>query len=258
VVSRKPQGGVTWADQSGTGIDLYGATFIRALCEAHRLRTISASASQQDAEPDPTARGVAAVYDDGLWVPVQVLERFVRCELDDDLIADYLRGLLTLGCPPRTVASYSTDAPLYLPDPGLSLLLPFYGTRDLSVWRRDRATGEKTLHTVRLAPRPEWLPRLAARGVTGIADDVRLRLRLAGLPPLATSTRLPGRLPGTVTSDQRHRSEQQQHQEGARLAAALLLAVSPRARERALSRTCAVEVQRRADAPANGDEGVIA
>jgi len=221
-----------WVDAPATGLDLYGATLVRALAEAHRLRMIAISATSantgDDANPtnepavndDATVRGVQTAYPHGQWLPTRLVDRFARGEVDDDLIADYLRGLLALDYDRQTKVKAPLP-PWRTPDPALSLLLPFFGPDDLTFRVLDRTTGNEVQHKVRLAPRPEWIPRLIARGVPAIADDALLRLRLAGLPPVVS--RLTGASPPT------------------RLAAALLMPVSPHARERAVARVCAVK-----------------
>jgi len=233
-----------WTDAPATGLDLYGATLARALAEAHRLRVITMSANpgseansadEPAANDDATARGIQTAYPRGQWLPTRLVDRFAHGEVDDDLIADYLRGLLALGCTWHT----KVKAPL-LPwrtlDPALSLLQPFFGPSELTFLVLDRTSGDEIERKVRLAPRPEWIPRLIARGVPAIADDVLLRLRLAGLPPVVS--RFPGASPPS------------------RLAAALLMPVSRRARERAVAHVCAVKtVPRDADQSPETPEG---
>ncbi|GAA0986614.1 type I-U CRISPR-associated protein Csx17 [Acrocarpospora macrocephala] len=218
--------GRAWQDAPGCGVDLFGVTLIRALAEAHRIRVIKA----QDDRPsldgeDVTSRGVQTAFDYGLRLPISLVGRFLADASGDELVADYLRGLLALGCPSRTEASWPRQPEPLVSDWGLPLLVPFFGTGDLTVRVRDRQTGEQRPHPVRLAPRPDWISRLAARGVDAVSREAVTRLRMAGLEP-------------------RVRVVPASRADGARLAAALLLSVTRQERERSLTRICVAETAR--------------
>lgn len=217
-----------WADAPATGLDLNGATLARALAEAHRLRMFTAPTNRKSKadqgyanSKDATTGGTHSHIPREHWLPAQLVDRFAYGEVDDTLIADYLRGLLALGC----TWTHSVNAPRPLsrtPDPALSLLQPFFGSDTLTFRILGQTSSNKILRSVRLTPRPEWIPRLIAGGVSAVVDDVLSHLRLAGLPPVVSS-RLASKLPPT------------------RLAAALLMPISPRARELAVTRVCAVQ-----------------
>ncbi|GAA4085746.1 hypothetical protein GCM10022214_52170 [Actinomadura miaoliensis] len=84
--------------------------------------------------------------------------------LDDRLAADYLSGLLALGCQPTSTAQWeqTTKRPAH---PALAALLPFFSTDPLQV-RAVSGTGQDPLppRDVQPAPRPEWISRLMASG----------------------------------------------------------------------------------------------
>ncbi|OPG09291.1 type I-U CRISPR-associated protein Csx17 [Microbispora sp. GKU 823] len=216
-------GGGAWQAAPGSGVDLFGSTLARALAEAHRIRVIKA----QDDRPrlngeDGTARGVQTAFDFGQRLPIGLIDRFVTDPSRDGLVADFLRGLLTLGCATRTKSAWPRSEHA-VPGWAVSLLIPFFGTGDLTVRVRDRRSGDRRLHQVRLAPRPDWVSRLIAGGVDAVAADTLLRLRLAGL-----ELRVPA-LPASRV-------------DGTRLAAALLLLTGQKDREGSLTRICVAEV----------------
>nr|WP_162641807.1 type I-U CRISPR-associated protein Csx17 [Streptosporangium sp. 'caverna'] len=218
--------GARWQDSPRSGVDLLGATLIRALAQSHRVRVIDA----QDGRPgldgeDPAARGVQTAFDYGLRLPMSLISRFLTDTSNDELVADYLRGLLALGCLSRSEAAWPQQPEALVPDWALPLLVPFFGTGQLTVQVRDRQGGEKRLHPVLLSPQPDWVSRLAARGVNAVSREAVLRLRMAGLEP---------RIKVVPAS----------RADGARLAAALLLLVTKHDRERSLARICVAETAR--------------
>ncbi|GII96334.1 type I-G CRISPR-associated protein Cas8g1/Csx17 [Sinosporangium siamense] len=211
-----------WQDTPGCGVELYGTTLVRALTEAHRIRGIKTrDMSSSVAAEDESARGVQTAYRYGQRLPMGLLAAFLAGDVRDDLVADYLRGLLVLGCRPRSEASWPRYGP-HLPDWTLSLLLPFFGTGELTMKVPDARSGEQSVKAVRLAPRPGWIASLAAGQVDAVVREAQLRLRMAGLQP-----RIP-RLPASRV-------------DGPRLAAALLLSCTRRDRERSLARICVAQ-----------------
>ncbi|MEV0971731.1 type I-G CRISPR-associated protein Cas8g1/Csx17 [Microtetraspora glauca] len=210
-----------WQDTPGCGVELYGTTLVRALTDAHRIRVIKAQDAAPGAGGDEATRGVQTGYLYGERLPIDLLAAFAARDVRDDVVADYLRGLLALGCGPGTDTSWPSRE-RHLPDWTLSLLLPFFGTGELTVRVPDPRSGEQPLKTLRLAPRPGWVARLAAGGVDAVVREALLRLRMAGLRPRVS------RLPASRA-------------DGPRLAAALLLPVTRRTRERSLARICIAE-----------------
>ena len=229
VQEHRPKGGrpeAVWVDRPPTGLDLNGVTLARTLAQAHRLRAIPTDPPDRHNtqnfpdEPDATA---GTAYKEGQELPVRLVEAYALGLLDDHLIADYLSGLLALGCQSTTTAQ--REQPTRLPThPALAALLPFFSTDPLNV--RPINSTEQDPHQatgVRLSPRPEWIAQLMASGMSTIAPDVLRRLAIAGCPPVLDADDL-ARMPV----------------DGIRLAGALLLRVPARARVRALTAVSAV------------------
>jgi len=229
--SQGRRSGPAWADRPPTGLDLNAVTLPRALAQAHRLRVISAvarrsarSAKERDTQQEAT---LDVAYPSGLALPVHLVEAYALGLLDDHLIADYLAGLLALGCQRKTTAPWqrAADRPSH---PALAALLPFFATEPLAVRhltgdQEDPPPTRAGVEKVRLTPRPQWIPQLIASGVEAVAPEVLRRLAIAGCPPVLEEDDL-GRMPI----------------DGIRLAGALLLRVSPSARVHALVRVSAV------------------
>ncbi|MER5339604.1 type I-U CRISPR-associated protein Csx17 [Streptomyces mirabilis] len=207
---------LVWADSPATGTELLGSTLAQALAQAHRLRLQTLKASPGDTEPP------AAEFPAGQTVALPVLESFIDGECDDEVTANYLRGLMALGWTTSQPAPAHRGRAL---NPVLSVLLPFFATgpfRLVSTWGPDPVTFTATLR-----PRPDWIARLVAAGPVGVLDDALLRLQLAGCRPLV------GRPPDRAGAVAVHRTD------GTRLAAALLMHVRNRDRTKALSATTA-------------------
>ncbi|MER6977117.1 hypothetical protein ABT317_08820 [Streptomyces carpinensis] len=201
-----------WADSPATGTELLGSTLAQALAQAHRLRLQTLKAAVGDTELP------AAEFPVGQTVALPVLERFVDGECDDEVIANYLRGLMALGWTTSQPTPAHHGRAL---NPVLSVLLPFFAAdpfRLVSTWGPDPVTLTATLR-----PRPDWIGRLIAAGPVGVLDDALLRLQLAGCRPLV------GRPPDRAGAVAVH------HTDGTRLAAALLMRVHIRDRAKALS-----------------------
>jgi CRISPR-associated protein Csx17 len=240
VPGQRPQ--LEWAPSALTGLDLHGATLARALAEAHRRRVIAA---RRPAEPgtlpqDLPAVGLRTAYLAGLTLPAALVGSYALGWLDDALIAEYLNGLLALGCRTTTDAAWAEAwQGQAASHPLLAALMPFYATGPMSVQPLGRAGQDPPPpHEVNLLPAPAWAGRLIASHLDGVAADALLRLRLAGCPPVMTPTDL------TVM-----------RVDGTRLAGALLLRVPSRTRTHALTSTCAVTLSR-PNAPI--PEGVLA
>ncbi len=109
-----------WTDSPATGVELLGPTLARALAQAHRLRL---QALTTPPGGDPPAAG----FTTGQTVDLTTIDDFLYSPDSDDLTADYLRGLLTLGWtapqPPRRHSSQFLD-------PALCTLLPFCGSAE--------------------------------------------------------------------------------------------------------------------------------
>jgi CRISPR-associated protein Csx17 len=203
---------LVWADSPATGTELLGSTLAQALAQAHRLHLQTLKAAPGDTQPP------AAEFSAGQTVALPVLESFVDGECDDEVTANYLRGLMALGWTTNQPAPAHHGRAL---NPVLSVLLPFFATgpfRLVSTWGPDPVTLTATLR-----PRPDWIARLIAAGPAGVLDDALLRLQLAGCRPMV------GRPPDRTDALAAH------HTDGTRLAAALLMRVRTRDRTQALS-----------------------
>lgn len=137
----------------------------------------------------------------GLACPLTAVEALAAGGIDERRVMALLEGLALLDFGGVSWTPGATHPSLPVPVLRL-LLLAWSGTRD-----------------VPLAPRPGWAARLAAGDIGFVLRDALLRLRLAGLVPLAD-----------------HRDLQWRREQGPRLAAALLLHTSARERA-ALART---------------------
>jgi hypothetical protein len=217
---------LAWANRPPTGLELGGATLPRALAEAHRRRGFSIAVGSETAGSNGEQLGRAQTcYPRGQQLPYALVESYVMGRLDDELIADYLNGLLALGCKATTAArwpaGYRHSAPAV---PLVAAMLPFYGTEPIVVRAVANAGQELPApQELRLYPRADWVPLLIAGGIAAAARDIRLRLKLAGCRPV---------VPDTAFG--------QQMVDGTRLAGALLLRVPPSARARSLTAVCAV------------------
>jgi CRISPR-associated protein Csx17 len=202
---------LVWADSPATGTELLGSTLAQALAQAHRLHQQTLKAAPGGTEPP------AAEFPVGQTVTLPVLKSFLDGECDDEVTANYLRGLMTLGW------TISQPAPAHhgrVLDPVLSVLLPFFATdplRLVSTWGPDSVAFTTTLR-----PRPDWIARLSAAGPAGVLDDALLRLQLAGCRPMV------GRPHDHTDALATH------HADGTRLAAALLMRVRTHDRTKAL------------------------
>jgi CRISPR-associated protein Csx17 len=214
LVPRDRGASLVWADGPVGGVELHGATLVDALARAHVLRV------RTGVERSPDRRRPRTAFPIGRLVSVPTLTRFLTGhgrELDSELLADLLRGLLVLDWQvPRRAAPGQPAAPQV----ALEILLPFFGTTPVrlkSTWRDDLPH-----FTADLRPRPDWVARLAASSTAEVLDDALLRLQLAGCHPLV-------RRPDPGPRD-----------EGPRLAAALLARVALADRVTALRAVAAV------------------
>lgn len=220
-ISISAAAGLTWSDQPATGIEITGSTLAKALAEAHRRRTFlpPAADSRPGAKDLPTEPiSSRAAFPHGRWVPAALLERFTLGDTNDELIADYLRGLLVLGCDAKAAEPFG-DEDRHARHPIIRIFLPFFGTHALNM---QIGTPPRPV-TIDFSPRADWVPRLIAAGPSNVLADVLLRLKLAGCPPVVTEPAL-----------------RANRIDGVRLAAALLLLVPPAHRIRALNATCQI------------------
>ncbi|MQY04331.1 type I-G CRISPR-associated protein Cas8g1/Csx17 [Actinomadura macrotermitis] len=218
---------LTWSDRTATRLDLNGATLATVLAQAHRLCTFPAGSPSPNAVgEDDGGRVVSSSFQQGQVLPVGLVQDYALGKLDDQLTADYLNGLLALGCRYTTAAAWPrTPKPLL--HPMLAALLPFYGTtplplRPVGLPKDDHSADFST----RPVARPEWITRLLAAGPSSISADVLRWLSINGCPPVleaADLTRMPI--------------------DGARLAGALLLRVPSSHRTRAVIHVAAVAAQ---------------
>lgn len=174
---------------------------------------------------------LASARDDLVASPAAIAA-FLRSELDDRRITDLLWGLMLVnqehtgtcrnGSTEPIVEEVAQLTPLYC------LLKLLFLPRGLDVFQRGEmvfwnlaAGNERGTHRVR--PEPAVLPLLRAGRVGEAAVIAMRRLRSSGLTPL------PHRLSGGVSRDREWLEVQMSPQAGRRLAAALLIPVSPNA-----------------------------
>lgn len=221
---RQKAGKAEWADRVPSGVALMGNSLAPALAAMHQLRVRHVRRSTTLAKRYGTAEGDAHApqipYANGIRLPSRLIEAFLL-DFDgaqDTRIADYLRGLLVLGCRSRSQAKpqESVATPLFLP---FALLLPFHSRRQFAIPPRDSTTQDAHAGgAVTLAPRPDWAAKLRAGNVAHVTADALLRLRLGGCPPAVSENDL------SQAIDLASRlSAQDSHQLGTRLSAALLL-----------------------------------
>lgn len=214
-----------WLPSSPAGLDVSGVTLARALAEAHRRLAIrTGQTAARTAEDKETVPGPVA-HPAGQVLPAALVEEYALGRLDDTLLADYLNGLLALGCRAATEASWPSAEPVFRsPHPLFCALLPFYANGLMTIQPLGRPGQEPPApREVSLSPSSAWPGQLIASNLAGVARDAVLRLRLAGCPPVMSPADLV-----TMPVD------------GTRLAGALLLRVPVRARVHALTRICAI------------------
>jgi hypothetical protein len=146
-----------------------------------------------DAEREQAAVGLAFPY--GLPSDGWSLRAFALGRLDDERIVRLATGLCLFDfrAGPRRAAGLNGGHGRDMPCPALDVLS--------LAWDQGAAAG--------LGARPGWAARLAANRVTEVLGEALLRLRLAGLTPLASASELAAHTPS-----------------GQRLAAALLTRIS--------------------------------
>lgn len=137
------------------------AALVRQLAAIHERRALAGLS--------PAAQGLPARLAD--------LELLVRGGLDERRLLALLRGLVVLDW--RRARAPQPAAETLHVDPVLAhLVLAFHDPR------RD--------HELRITPRPDWVARLRANRVGDVIAEVHLRLRLAGLTPIAAASDLAG------------------------------------------------------------------
>ena len=238
VQERRSPGGrseLVWVDRPASRLDLNGSTLTRALAEAHRRRVHAiASDHVRSREVSADQVGVQSGYPRGSWLPLSLVDEYARGWLDDELIADYLNGLLVLGCKASTKAPWpgGHQRPV---TPLLAAMLPFYGPDPIHVTDKTNPRESPPSHKVRLVPRADWVPLLVAGNTSDAARDVRLRLALAGCHPV---------IPHAALADS--------IADGVRLAGALLLHVPPDKRASVLTAVGAVKASTATPLPSKG------
>ncbi|UED86308.1 type I-G CRISPR-associated protein Cas8g1/Csx17 [Streptomyces profundus] len=190
--TNQPSRRLAWSQGAPpSGVDLDGATLPRALAAAHqhRLWEVAAQAADQGAMPSVSyATATQAPPGSGL------VQDFLDGLLDDQLLAELLRGLLILGwrTTVRPPVEETPDPPLRT---ALATLLPFYG--DALPLMRSQLHPERAPFSPVLRPRPDWANRLRAGRIEPVLADARNRLRQAHCPPIPTPRDLPTLVDGT-------------------------------------------------------------
>lgn len=185
----------------GTGIDdrgrrRYGIVTAgrapRLATAVERLAAVHERRHQDSARADRSELG----FERGLEVSLGDLSQLVRGTVDERAMGALIDGLVLLDYQGERAAAPFADAEL--PDPLLDLLaLAFHDPR-----RGRGTTGDLDMLC---QPRLGWVSQLRADHVRSVAGDALLRLRLAGMAPLAAIGNL-----------------QTERADGRRLAAALL------------------------------------
>jgi len=204
------------ADTPGRGPDWTGQPVLAplsaglgtALAEAARRRGLPGVVKEVVPDLESAVKGVRIGFQWGTRVDATTVHSFVAGEFDDYRIADLLAGLLTVDWSATTdevLSGVPARSEPALLDPGVDLLLPFTGTKQI-----------RLPATTLLRPGSEWPALLQAGHTAEVLADAARRLRIAGLRYVITAGA--GRWEGT------------------RLAAVLLLRVSDRDRLAALRR----------------------
>jgi CRISPR-associated protein Csx17 len=258
-VVRNDRGALAW--RPGGSRVAGGGGVVRALGEAHRLRSLPAAVPDPASSPDlirayeaadpplhdwppPAVRGGYGAFGRAWRAPVADVAALVAGTVDEALLGDYLSGSLLFarfGGPELHLGRADDDGhPL---PPALALLLPFFGTRPLPARFRDE---DPPGHRVTLRPGPGWVAQLLAGQVGDVLADAALRLRAAG-------ARGAGASPAVV--DPRAAAH---GVEGPRLAAALLVPVTDTARRKALGRSVVLRPASESRSASTVAEGVSA
>ncbi|WP_436787933.1 type I-G CRISPR-associated protein Cas8g1/Csx17 [Yinghuangia sp. YIM S10712] len=199
-----------WANRPATRVVLDGSNLSHALAEAHQLRL-----RERGSGDGTEQRAAGSGFRRGPVLPRDVMLRFVDRRLDDTAIANYLRGLVTLGWDVSPPPRGPSDHPY---PPQVAALLPFFGPEGRSLQVRSLWDPDTGPFEVQLQPRPDWIARLTASGPGSVLPEALLRLQIAGCRPLVTASELVGPEP-----------------DGHRIAAALLARTSERDRAYALN-----------------------
>jgi CRISPR-associated protein Csx17 len=157
--------------------------------EAHESETTTKHKRRSDDEK--TRNRLEFEY--GTWCDVRFARMLAAGRLDEHRVFRLLQGLVLLDHRAHTV----------VPTPITEL-----------VWMGQAQANNSQERGARMGPRPGWAARLAAGAIEPVLGDARIRLQMAGLPPICTTRDL---LWG-VRSDT---------DLGQRLGAALLLRLSP-------------------------------
>jgi CRISPR-associated protein Csx17 len=199
-----------------------GGSMIDAVAAAHRARAVPGRVPDPREDPEhagwpvPAVRGVFSAFARGPRTGLaDVVDLLTGTAFDDGMFADYLRGLLLLDLSTlEEPLAAGIPVPALMP-PALSLLLPFYAAGPLLLPLDEEDPAPRP---VLLRPGADWLPRLHALDIRGVAADAAERLRVAGVRAVAD----PAWAVAGVDAD--------------RLAVALLVPVPPGQRVAALRR----------------------
>jgi CRISPR-associated protein Csx17 len=214
------------------------AGVVPRLAAAHRRRCFPRAVPDPLSAPDqpsPAVLGVLTSFARGMTVSLADAVNFATGRLDDGLIEDYLRGLLLFDWTTadyrrlRDVTRSGVHENVSVIPPGLAILLPFFSVVPLPV--RVGEEAEQPQQVV-LRPGEQWIAHLRATGPGLVVRDAARRLRAAGITEVIDEAAV-----GRSQLD------------GERLAAALLLRVTPRARVRALTAVAALPAQSKPSSP---------
>lgn len=206
VIEPKAQRRPQWSNRPSP-VETLGA-LPEMIAAAHRRRALPGVVAEPETDIAPAVGGVLSGFRYGLRCPLADVAAFVMGEVDDNLIADLLRGLM-LADWSGARATPSRTQPFAMP-PTFSLLAPFFATGSLRI-RLDEV--EQQDQPLLLRPGANWIPLLQANRVHDVVADARCRLAITGIPRTVRPAAAP---------------------DGRRLAAGLLVPISDRARIRAL------------------------
>jgi CRISPR-associated protein Csx17 len=184
---------------------------VDVLFEAHRKRVLATLAMRRE-RGECGIPGLRSAFDEGRWVRADDGARFVTGMIDDEKIARLLPGFVLLDwrSSPKLAEPDRGEGGSVVPPPAWAVLAPFFVGVPIEL-----TDGGKVV----LDPEPSWIWMLGAERTAEVVSGSMVRLRTARLRPLVADVNALAR-----TMD------------GKRLAAALLLRLSPRAARSLLER----------------------
>lgn len=185
------------------------AIHARRHLDAFRTQKVEAYESETTTKhrgrPDDEKTQNRLEFEYGTWCDVRLARMLADGRLDEHRVFRLLRGLVLLDHRTHTVApTLTTESEPATPIFDLLAL----------VWMGQARANCSQDRGERMGPRPGWAARLAAGAIEPVLADARIRLQMAGLPPVCTTRDLLWGIRSDVDL-------------GQRLGAALLLRLGP-------------------------------